>query len=222
MLLLWFALWLALSAKQPGGTKSLIAQSFLLFLLPWVRLSGYALASWLLARRRAAFAVLASLAVWLAFNQLIAGNPFYFFHAQQIFAMPPGNGFQGLISSVRALFSNDLSNGFVIPWLQFGFLPLFYLVTLTAAAIWLAKKGEWLLAITMLSILLLSHNQGSWRSVVRYDLPIAPLLCVPLLSAFTSRARSYYFRAAFFILLAGQFGLQIVFARMFHSGGWAF
>ena len=32
--------------------------------------------------------------------------------------MPGGNFFQGLSASLEQLFSNDLRNGFVTPWLQ--------------------------------------------------------------------------------------------------------
>jgi hypothetical protein len=222
MFLLWLVLWLAVSPMAMPGRKGLIARAVLLFVLPWIRITGFALASWLLDRRVVAVSVLGSLALWLGFNEMIAGSPFYFLHAQELFAMPSGNLFQGLFFSLERLFSNDLLHGFAIPWLQFAFLPLFYFGALVAASIWLVKKGENLLAITVLSILILSHNQGVWRSAVRYDLPILPILCLPLLAKHDSRAASYFFKAAFYVLVAGQFALQIVFARIFHSGGWAF
>jgi hypothetical protein len=72
--------------------------------------------------------------------------------------------------------------------------------------------------------LLVSYNQGFWRSVVRYDLPVVPVLCLPLLVTAKSETgmMSYISRAAFFALIFGQFTLQIYFARVFHTGGWAF
>jgi len=222
MFLFWLLLWLAVSSPAMPGRKGLIAQAALLFVLPWIRITGYALAAWLLDRRVVAVSVLGSLALWLGFNEVVAGSPFYFLHAQQLFAMPSGNLFQGFFFSLERLFSNDLANGFVIPWLQFAVLPLFYFGTLVTASIWLVKKGESLLAITLLSILILSHNQGVWRSAVRYDLPILPVLCLPLLVKHDSRAASYFYKTAFYLLVAGQFALQIAFARIFHSGGWAF
>lgn len=222
MLLLWVLLWLAVSSTPLPRKINLIAQFILLLVLPWIRLTGYALATWLLERKVVALAVLGSLGLWLGFNQMIAGSPFYFLHVQELFTMPAGNLFQGLSSSLERLFSSDLPDGYLIPWLQFAFLPLFYFGALVCVSIWLVKQGERVLAITVLSVLILSHNQSIWRSAVRYDLPILPVLCLPLLFTPGSRATSYLLKAAFYVLLASQFALQIVFARLFHSGGWAF
>lgn len=223
MVLLWLLLWIALASPEPRGRKMLVTQAGLLFVLPWIRLTGYALASWLFARRAAALAVFASLALWLGFNRVIAGNAFYFLHAQELFAMPRGNFFQGFADSLIHL-GTDLSGGHLTIWLEFGFLPLFYLGTIAAAGIWLAKRGEGLLALSVLSILALSYNQGFWRSVVRYDMPLTPVLCLPLLVAAGSRSRmtSYFSTAVFYALMLGQFLLQVYFARAFHNGGWAF
>jgi hypothetical protein len=124
MLLLWILLWVAFMAPQRRGYKILIAQSSLLFVLPWIRLTGYALVSWLLARRAVA------LALWLGFNRMIAGNALYFLHAQELFAMPQGNFFQGLADSLRHL-ASDWQVRPATNWLEFGFLPLFYLGALT-------------------------------------------------------------------------------------------
>ena len=221
MLLLWILLWFALAEHGPGRHTNIIAQSILLLALPWIRLTGYALGSWLFARRAVALAVLASLALWLAFNRMIAGSAFYFLRAQELFAMPRGDFFQGLADNLMHL-GSDWGRG--TSWLEFGFLPLFYLCALTAAAIWLAKRREGLLALTVLSILLFSYNQGFWRSVVRYDLPLVPVLCLPLLvSAKTGTGKGPYLsRAAYYAVLLSQFSLQIYFARLFHAGGWAF
>lgn len=220
-LLLWVLLWLALAEDDPGGYKSVIAQSLLLLVLPWIRLTGYALASWLFARRIVSLAVLASLALWLGFNRMIAGSAFYFLRAQTLFAMPQGNFLQGLADSLIHV-GSGWSRG--TSWLEFGFLPLFYLCALAAAGVWLAKRREGLLALSVLSILLFSYNQGFWRSVVRYDLPFVPVLCLPLLVTAKSGTgmASYVSRAAFCALIIGQLSLQIYFARLFHAGGWAF
>jgi hypothetical protein len=220
MLLLWVLLWLSLAERDPGGYKS-IAQSLFLLVLPWIRLTGYALASWLFARRIVALAVLASLALWLEFNRLIAGSAFYFLRAQELFAMPQGKFFQGFADSLIHL-GSDWSRR--TSWLEFGFLPLFYLCALATAAVWLANRREGVLALTVLSILLFSYNQGFWRSVVRYDLPLVPVLCLPLLVTAKSGTlvASYLSRAAYCALILSQFLLQIYFARLFHAGGWAF
>jgi hypothetical protein len=223
MLMLWLLLWIALASPEPRGRAVQIVQSALPLVLPWIRLTGYALVSWLFARRAAAVSVLVSLALWLGFNRMIAGNAFYFLHAQELFAMPRGNFFQGFADSLLHLVS-DLGAGHLTIWLEFGFLPLFYFGAIAAAGVWLAKRREGLLALSVLSILVLSYNQGFWRSVVRYDLPLTPVLCLPLLVAAESSSRmtSYLSRAAFYALMLGQFSLQIYFARVFHSGGWAF
>jgi hypothetical protein len=139
--------------------------------------------------------------------------------------MPKGNFFQGLSYSFKQLIGHDFHTGNIKDWLEFYSLPMFYLVAFTATAIWLLRKREGLLAITVLSVLLISHNQGLWRSAIRYDLPLVPVLCLPLLVASGSGSRtiSYLTKTAFFlVLLAGQFALQFYFAGIFHSGGWAF
>jgi hypothetical protein len=221
MLLLWVLLWLALAAPKPQSLRVRVAECLLLLALPWIRLTGYALASWLFARRVVALAVLGSLALWLGFNRAIAGRAFYFLRAQELFGMPRGNFFQGFADSFLHL-ASDRSHP--MNWLEFGFLPLFYLGALIAAGAWLAKKREGLLALTVFSILLLSYNQGFWRSVVRYDLPLTPVLCLPLLVNAPPQPRivASLCRAAFYALTFAQFVLQIYFARAFHVGAWAF
>ena len=135
--------------------------------------------------------------------------------------MPKGNFFEGLAYSLIHV-GSDWSRG--TSWLEFGFLPLLYLCALMAAAVWLAKRREGLLALSVLSILLVSYNQGFWRSVVRYDLPLVPVLCLPLLVRGKSETGmdSYVSRAAFYALILGQFWLQVYFARVFHTGGGGF
>jgi hypothetical protein len=221
MLLLWVLLWLALATPKPEGLRVRMAKCLLLLVLPWIRLTGYALASWLFARRMVALAVLGSLALWLGFNHAAAGTAFYFLRAQELFGMPRGNVFQGFADSFFHL-AADRSH--LMSWLEFGFLPLFYLGALIAAGAWLAKRREGLLALTVFSILLLSYNQGFWRSVVRYDLPLTPVLCLPLLVNAAPRPRtvSILCRAGFYALTFAQFVLQIYFARAFHAGAWAF
>ena len=222
MLLVWVALWLALSPRAPRGATAVAAQSGLLLVLPWVRLTGYALATWLLERRAAALATFASLAAWLAFNRTVSGDAFHFLRAQEIFAMPEGNFFSGLAWSFEQLVSNDLHDGYVASWLEFGLLPLLYLGALTGTAIWLARRGQGLLALTALSVLVLSHNQSVWRSVVRYDLPLVPVLSLPLLAGSGLLGNARLGKVAFYALLAGQLALQCWFARLFHAGAWAF
>jgi len=225
MLMLWLTLWLSLAELHLSRATRFVTLSSMLLMLPWLRLTGYALVSWLLVGRVGAIAVLGSLSLWLGFNQFVGGSPFYFLHAQKLYLMPEGNFFRGLSYSVKQSISYDFHVGNMNDWLQFYSLPMCYFVAFTATAIWLIRKREGLLAITVLSVLLISHNQGFWRSAVRYDLPLMPVLCLPLLvtSGWRSKTFSYFCKTAFFfVLVANQFALQFYFARIFHSGAWAF
>ena len=221
MLLLWIVIWLAASDEY-NHAAGVAAQCVLLFVLPWFRLTGYALASWLALRKRVAIAVLVSLALWLGFNRRLTHDPFWFLHAQQnFFEMPQGGFFQGLAFTLRWLIRTPVNSK---PWMNIAALPLTYLVLLIAAGWWLARRKEWLLCTTLFSILILSHNQVIWRSAVRYDLPLVPLLAVPLLVASSSESgpKAALAKVGFYVLLVAQFGRQLHYAREFHSGYWAF
>lgn len=230
MLLLWVVLWVTLAEKPLPRYARITAQIVILFTLPWIRLTAYALASWLLFRKAAAATVLLSFALWIALNRAITGDPFYFVHAQKYFKMPAGGFFKGFAYSFRWFFNmlplvikhfREINPG---SWLAFAALPIAYFVVLALTAGWLIFRGERLLGVTAASILVLSYNQAFWRSVVRYDLPLIPLLCLPLLIGF--RSQSYLLqrgcRAVFCALLVAQFGLQFHFASAFHCGTWGF
>ena len=180
-----------LSPSRLRGHGNLIAQSLILLVLPWIRLTGYALASWLLNDKLAALAVFVSLALWLGFQSDDRGQPILFSACAGVIC---NAGREFLPRPVRqfgaAVLQNDLHNGFVTPWLQLALLPLFLSLCFHGRRNLAGKKGEGLLAITVFSILFLSHNQGVWRSVVGSDLPLFPVLCLPLLVARGSRATS--------------------------------
>ena len=110
-------------------------------------------------------------------------------------------------------------------WLADDLLPMAYLLALTVTTLWLWWKKERLLAITSLAILAMSHNGSYWRSTVRYDWPLIPLLFLPLMT-WTARKRSTFSRVgawiAIAVLASSQLGLQIWFARAFLAGRWAF
>jgi len=224
-LLFWGALYLALVC--PDVWRVRIALGAILFLLPWLRLTGYALGSWLVLKRWPAAMVLVSLIGWLALNRLIGGHATYFFDAQRLFAMPPGNILDGIAYTFSGLFPIQLpglGDSWVSYW-QFHLLPSAYLIAFIGTGAWLMSRREWLLAITLLSVLLMSHNQSFWRSVVRYNLPLMPLLSVGMIKwCGLPMMRGY--RYILYILIGGaigvQFTLQIYFATLFRAGHWAF
>jgi hypothetical protein len=198
----------------------------LMVVVPWVRLTGYGLAAWLLLRRSYALGAIVALAGWLIFNYLVAGDPVQFLRAQREFLMPEGFLLDGMSRAAARLIPRSwpMEAENQIRWLQFNLLPLLYFAALLAAAAWYATRAEYLLAVTIVSMLLLSHNQAFWRSAVRYDLPLIPFLCVPILSgAHTVSAACRYTKyAVYTVVVVLQFSLQLVFARQFHRGGWGF
>ena len=141
--------------------------------------------------------------------------------------MPAGHFGDGFMGAWHGLWqvSPDRPRWLPIRWLQFHFLPLAYLLVLTAVAIWLFWKKERLLSLTTFSLLLISHNQAFWRSVVRYDLPLIPLAALPLLMV-AARAkgpmRQTMLYSIFGLLCLAQLYLQITFGRLFQTGHWAF
>jgi len=198
----------------------------LMVIVPWVRLTGYGLAAWILLRKSYALGTIVALGGWLIFNYWIAGDPIQFLRAQREFGMPEGSFLDGFSRAAANLVpaSWPIKPDAQIAWLQFHVLPVLYFGALLASAAWFAMRAEYLLALTILSILVLSHNQAFWRSAVRYDLPLIPFLCIPILSgAQTVNAASRYSRyAVYTIIVLLQFSLQSVFARQFHEGGWSF
>jgi hypothetical protein len=222
-LLLWTTLAVALLSQNRLIWRLL--EFSLLLLTPWMRITGFALISWLALRRWSAVGALLSLLAWLLINHLVAGSAFYFISAQQQFNMPTGHFFDGLWAGLKFLFPVQYPGPGVDTrsYLQFQVLPLFYLVALLFSAGWFFFRRQWLLGITTLSILLVSHNQGFWRSVVRYDLPLFPCLQMALLSLLNLRDRprvSTGFALGIFGMI--QFLLLIYFANSFRDGYWAF
>ena len=223
-LILWSLFALALYGV---GRRARVAEFLLLFLAPWIRLTGYALAAWLVLRRWCAVAVLMSLLAWLALNMFSTGHLLSFLESQKLFLMPEGSIIDGFAYSA----------GRILPWpgegnqegwstyVEFHVLPLLYLLPLSAIAIMLCRRKHWLLGLTVLSILFVSHNQAFWRSAVRYDLPLMPFLCLPLLAdrpGPNPRQSEFIRGAAFGVIVVAQFVLQIYFANTFKQGDWAF
>jgi len=159
----------------------------------------------------------------MGFDQLMRGDPFYFKKAQEEFGIPMGGFFSGLVATWNS-FLNFPKPGDLQYWAQFNFLLLFYLFVLIATAVWLFWKRQPLLAITTLSLLYISHNYTFWRSSLRYDLPLMPLLCLPILCNIGARKRTtrIILRSAFCVFTVAQWALQIYYARAFHRGEWAY
>jgi hypothetical protein len=226
-LILWAAIYLAVLYK--GDRLARAGEVFLLLLAPWIRLTGYALICWLALGRWTAVAVGVSLLGWLALNFVVAGQPTYFLHAQQLFHMPKGNLIEGLRITFSKLYPVYLP-GLAGDWtgyLQFHLLPAVYLVALALVGLWFWDRGQRLIGMTIWAILILSHNQSFWRSAVRYDLPVACCLSVPILVALHEKAAgARLVRISLWLVLAAmtvaQLALQVYFANLFRSGHWAF
>ncbi len=225
--ILWAALYVAL--LKPFGRYNSLVEMLLLLVMPWVRLTAYGLVSWLLLGRRSALALLCSLAVWMLMNVKIAGHAMYFKEAQHLYNLPRGNFFNGFLGAYywsldifkKSLDSFDLAVGY----LQFGFLPLMYFFLLCLVGGWFALKKEWLISITVLSIVAISHNRAFWLSEMRYDLPIMLCLGAPLFYIIQSTS-SKFIRLFIWVLICAfaiiQLHWQVLFANQMAKGQWAF
>lgn len=218
-------------SKDESRTQKL-ATAALLFFLPLIRLAAYPLAVWLLFRRWSAAVIFFTLGAWLFINYQITGDALHFIQAQSDFKMPEGGFLTGLnevmrtVSSLPHFARGDSSgeHGEIYFWFQVGWLPLLSMVTLTLTALWYARRHEYLLATTIIVMLLFSRNQAFWRSVFRYDWPLMIFAAAPLLARINSNSK--FFRLgqtlAFWGLVVLGFALQLIFAPRLHSGAWAF
>jgi hypothetical protein len=230
-LMAWTLIGLSLMDQEKLGESQRIlirlAQPTLAFVMPWFRFTGYAFLSWLVLRKWFVLTALVTLSLWLTLNRAITGDPFYFLNTLELFDMRPGGFLVGFTSTIQRIVSGPKGPTLELwqLWLGNDLLAMVYLLALTATALWLFWKKEFLLAITTLAILALSHNGSYWRSTLRYDWPLIPLLFVPLLSwAVQGRTRRLKTAAwvAIVFLLGIQFALQICYARAFLEGRWAF
>lgn len=224
LLLFWLALPLAAKPLRQLSHRDHLKGAVLLLFMPWVRLTAYALICWVALRRWFALIIALSLLGWLTLNATLKGDPLFFLHVQSRFLMADGGFWTGLLRALSQFPPAVLDPRFEwTPWLQFSGLPVFYLALFAATAVWLMIKKEWLLALTLVSVTLFSHNQAFWRSVVRYDLVIAPLLAIPLLA---SARRADWLRwisvITFVVITLGGFAFQIYFAQRFRAGLWGF
>ena len=232
LLIFWVALMMACRDPAKMSRAEKWRAAIFLFFVPWVRLTGYALVAWVVFRRWFALSVLLTLALWLATNAYFQGDPFHFLHMQQVFTMPAGGFFVGLKEAINSILEKSPIG---IPgsdwhfWFQVAVFPLASMVLLTVTSAWFASKKEYLIALTILAVMLFSRNQAFWRSVFRYDWPLWPLIAVPLLSnnraaaeSLRARVRNTVRAAAFWVLAGTCFYIQIVFAIRMHQGYWSF
>lgn len=214
--------------------------TLLLALAPWFRLTGAAFASLALLRRKEVLGTFVGVFGFLLYYWIRTDDPFFFLKAQRVFQMPEGHFGNGLLYAVSVFLegfrldgdSRILARdfGFFLYWVDFGVLPLFVLLLSFVLTAWLAKRREWELVLILLAITLISHNQAMWRSTVRYAMLIYPLATWMWLAKDSSLQKlsttTTSLRRAPEILtglaLGFGFAIQIFFARVFQSGGWAF
>lgn len=222
--MLWIAIHCTLA--HPKSVRAQLAEFCLLLAMPWVRLTGFAMAAWILTKRWTSAAVAISLFGWLALNFEISGKFTYFLEAQALFEMPQGHFLNGAVYTFQGLlsFSDFVSRNDLTGYFQFHFLPATYLLILCGTAFWLCRKKQWLLGVTVLSVLLMSHNQSFWRSAVRYDLPILPCFYAALMATMKSENEKLPPIAISILIALGllQMSMMISFARLFQVGEWAF
>ncbi len=193
-----------------------VAKYLLLLSMPFFRIVAFALLSWVVLRKYYVLILILPLSLWLLANQIVGGSPFYFQEVQKIFGMPEGhfgNGLRQALSSLNQ--THDLNY-----WISFSVLPLLLLLLLFISGIWFWVKRERLLALTIFSILLMSHNQAFWRSVVRYDLVLYPFLGGMILNLAIRYRKAGY--PVFLAFVVAGFYLQVSYSNLFHRGQWAF
>lgn len=196
--------------------------------LPWIRLTGFTTAAWLMLKRKEALATLGSLVAFLLYYWIRTDDPMFFLFVQRVFQMPEGTAWTGLLNSVEIfsqLFTGVLFRGpdFFLYGMNFGIFPIFALILSIALVVWLARRGEFEWTLVISAATLLSHNQAFWRSTVRYTLPFFPLFYWMLLTPSAegmplSRTR----RIVYALAIGVSFTLQVLYARLFQAGSWAF
>lgn len=205
-----------------------------LALLPFVRITAFALFALLLLRRWAVLAMLPGVAVFVWLNAQVAGHPLHFLAVQSQFLMPDGHlldGLRGAWNGLGRIPPVEKQADFLY-WLQFHAVPLGGGLLILATLGWLAWRRAWVAVLALGAIFLMSHNQGFWRSVVRYDLVLWPFVALPPLVALRARLHRWDGQGWPLGALALAIGLgalmmlglllQLRFAGVFHRGGWGF
>ena len=225
-LIFWTAI--SLASLNIYTHQQRVYEFLLLLFAPWIRLTGYAFVSWIFFKRKSTVAVLASGIGWLIFNYLITGNALFFLEVQKQFIIAEGNIFDGIQVVFNGLFSLDTSSfnkGELDQFLQSYILPAVYFVSFIAVSGWYFYKKQNLLAVTILAVLFLSHNQSFWRSAVRYNLPLFPFLYAFFLYYFYKIQKNFLkilIGLAIVMIWVTQFEFQVYFANLFKNGYWGF
>lgn len=228
-LFLWLTLQVIalLSRPAPLGRGEQLLLIGLLFAAPLLRISGVIFLLLLLAGRWQALATGAGIALWLQINYAVAGTPLAFLAVQSEFLMAEGHLLDGLRGAWGGLAHLPPPADWV-DWSQRHLAPIALLALALPLLAWLAWRRDWLLLSLLFALLALSHNQSFWRSTVRYDFPIWPLLPAPLLALRAwAQARGRPRLAglalgAVLLLALGGAVLQWAYTQIFVRGGWAF
>jgi hypothetical protein len=223
MAMYWGILFLAV--LYPYSRRSLIMQAVLLVCIPWVRIAGYSLFGLLVFQRYIVTVLVIPAVLWLYFNHHLTGDMLYFFKVQQRFLMPEGWLADGFIESCRVMLNVPWHSSLrkAMTFLSLGFLPIAYFIALSIAAIWFWRSGQPLIAISMITLIFISHSMPFWRSTLRYDMIINPCLFVPL---FCLAQRGGGYAQGIWISTGGlamfQLIMQWIHVTQFRIGEWGF
>ncbi len=201
----------------------------LLFCAPLIRITGVIFAPLLLRGRWHALASCAGGMAWMAINYSVTGSALAFMEIQSAFGMAEGALVEGLRHSWGGLSVLPTTTNALYDWMQWHLLPISILAVFAVTALWLLATRRWLWLYLLTAVVLLSHNQAFWRSVVRYDLLVWPFLFAPWLSAWQRLSRPPWPHpgtaipaAAVGVLLLAGAVTQYANAVRYVQGGWAF
>ncbi|MEN8719683.1 MAG: hypothetical protein ABF296_05410 [Oceanococcaceae bacterium] len=203
----------------------------LLFCAPLVRVTGAVFVLLLLLGRWQALAAGAGGMVWMSLNHSLTGNALAFMEIQSLFGMPEGHLLDGARDAWQGLVSASAASLGDLGWWQRHLLPCLALGLALPLLLWLAWQRQWAWLIVITALILVSHNQAFWRSVVRYDLPLWPLLPLPWVALWQhwqadAPRRPLVLSLAPAALIAGLLlvggVLQFINAQLFLRGGWTF
>lgn len=229
-----------LDKKITRHLQDRLALASLIFIAPWIRLTGFAFGVWVFLKRRVSLSLVVSGALFLFYYWLKTDRPFYFLMAQEAFGMPEGYFLTGLTTCLKKVLdgfvrlpeiaaepSELLRGEFYLRFLSYGLLPLLVFASSAAVAIQWARHREFLISSFLVATILITHNQGLWRSTPRYMFIVYPMIHILILASESAASRALprgtsRLRLTSMILACLMFCAQVLYARQFQSGGWAF